>query len=243
MRLVARKDEIVTEDNGFGRTTWRADKKAEARFDEHFSPYIDMYEKPSGLKTFVFDDLINKMNLKAQQGTKLFVIDNMMKLTADQHDPFKAQKKIINDLKEFAVKTGSHIILIAHPKKGEGDQSVSGALEQENTADTILRFKRISDPSVLKFPKEFEDAEKSKITALVTIEKVRDGGTYNTMYMEFCNTKQANTEITYLDDVIERVDKYEGMYSRAPQACENRGGVNVNNVYNAPTPDFEDDDF
>ena len=243
VRLTARKDEIIGEDNGYGRKTFRACDSVEKRFDNFYSPYIEFYSLKEKKSKTLFDDLFYKMKLSAQDGTKLFVIDNMMILTADQPDTFKAQKKIISDLKTFAVKYEAHIILIAHPKKGEGDQSISGALEQENTADTILRFKRVYEPSKLKVPSEFEQAEKNKITAMVTNEKVRDGGTGHNMYLEFDPKTQSNKEIIYLEDLKHLMGNYEGMYSRLPQVCEDRGGVNINGIENNPLPSVADEDY
>jgi len=152
------------------------------------------------------------MVIKARQGTVLFVIDNMMKLTADQKETFKAQQVIISKLKEFAVHFKIHIILICHPKKD--GTSISGAMEIENTADTILKFHRIC---LSETDDGISEEELNRVTAMVTNEKVRDGGKAQTMYMEFDATKQANIEIVYLPDLYRRAQDYKigGYYSRA----------------------------
>ncbi len=229
-RIIAREGEIESSDNGYGRTVWYANDLAEERFDKHYAPYIDMYVKPIDLKIPVFEDLISRMTDKAKQGVKLFVIDNMMKLTADQKNTNTAQIMIIAKLKEFADYYNVHIVLIAHPRKGDGDQSVSGAMEQENTADTILRFKRIFSASGLGKEDNFPSAESHKVTAVVLNEKVRNGGKQYPMYMEFDEIRQINIDISYLPELETIADEYreDGKYSRTARVCEDRNGVNVN---------------
>lgn len=216
-RLVANDDEIVTSDNGYGRTIWSAGPGAEKRYDETLGVFIDMYVKPLRLSIPVFTDLLSRMTDKARQGTKLFIIDNMMKLTADHPDTNRAQQSIVSSLKEFCDYHGANIVLICHPRKGDGDQSVSGAMEQENTADTILRFKRIFDQSSIADNKDdFPPHELPNVTAVVINEKVRDGGKDNMMYMEFDHVRQANVEITYIEEIKDMSRDYQdtGYYSR-----------------------------
>ena len=216
-RLIANADEIKTYDNGYGRTVWSANEEAERRYDEQLGRFIDMYEKPLRLAVPVFEDLISRMTDKARLGCKLFVIDNMMKLTADQYDTFKAQQMIVTKLKEFADYHGVHIVLIAHPKKGEGAQSISGAMEQENTADTILRFTRIFDTGAIADNKdEFPPHELEHVTAMVTCEKVRNGGKDHAMYMQFDPVREANIEIVYLEEIkdLAREMQEDGYYCR-----------------------------
>ncbi len=221
-RLIAREDEIITSDNGYGRTIWSAGPGAEERYNNTVGKNIDMYVKPLRLSMPVFDDLISRMTDKARQGTKLFIIDNMMKLTADQYDTFKAQQSIVAKLKEFCDYHDASIVLIAHPKKGDGDQSVSGAMEQENTADTILRFKRVFGSDGLSSNQDdFPPHELPNVTAVVINEKVRDGGKDHMMYMEFDHVRQANIEIVYIDNIRDMAKDYQdtGYYSRPATYC------------------------
>lgn len=210
-RLVAKDGELTVTDNSFGRTDWFANSKAKKRYNDTIARFIDFYQKPLLLKGYVFDSILSEMTIKARQGTVLFVIDNMMKLTADQEDVFKAQKVIISKLKEFAVHFKIHIILICHPRKD--GHSVSGSMEQENTADTILKFQRVL-PGTLE--SELSQMESEKITAIVTNEKVRDGGQDKTMYMEFDPTRQANIEIVYIASLYRMAAEYkkDDFYSR-----------------------------
>jgi len=211
-RLVAQEGELNTTDNGYERQDWYANDLAKLRYEREVAQYIDFYNKPLDLKGTVFDSLMSEMLIKARQGSVLYVIDNMMKLTADQFDVFKSQKTIIAKLKEFAVHFKVHIILICHPRKD--GHSVSGSMEQENTADTILKFQRVFG---LSSEEGISDLELKNVTAMVTNEKVRDGGKAHTMYMEFDPVKQANIEIVYLPDLYRRAQDYKigGYYSRA----------------------------
>lgn len=214
-RLIAQKGELLPYDNGYGRTDYMANDKVKERFNTYVAPFIDFYNKPLKMNRTVFDSIINEMTIKARQGAKLFVIDNMMKLTADQREVFKAQQMIICKLKEFAVHFRTHIILIAHPKKD--GTSVSGAMEQENTADTILNFQRLFQSLNESEVKEhISQRDLDKVTALVTNEKVRDGGTSHTMYMQFDPVKQANIDIVYLPSLFNTAAEYceNGYYSR-----------------------------
>jgi hypothetical protein len=210
-RLVAQEGELNTTDNGYGRTDWYANDKAKARYDREFARFIDFYNKPLNLVGHVFNSLLSEMTIKARQGSVLFVIDNMMKLTADHKETFKAQQVIISKLKEFAVHFKVHVILICHPKKD--GTSISGAMEIENTADTILKFNRVFG---LTDEDGISDLSLKNVTAIVTNEKIRDGGKMNTMYMEFNPTKEANEEIVYIPELYQMAADYKrnGYYSR-----------------------------
>ena len=210
-RLVAEKGELSTTDNGYGRTDWYANELAKLRFDRDVAKYIDFYNKPLNLSGHVFDSLISEMTIKARQGSVLFVIDNLMTITADQGETLKAQKMIISKIKDFAVHFKVHIILICHPNK-EGT-SISGAMEIENTGDTILKFHRVC---LEETEDNISPLELRKVTAMVTNEKIRDGGVGHTMYMEFDPIRQANIEIVYIPEIYEMAADYKrnGYYSR-----------------------------
>jgi len=216
VRLVATSDEVDKMDNGYGRTTWLATKEAQDRFNQEYQNYISMYIKPLALDVPVFTDLLCRMREQAKLGVRLFVIDNMMKLTTDQANTLDAQKRIIADLKEFAVRSDTVIVLICHPRKGDGDQSISGAQEQENTADTILRFSRCD--GVPASQKDFPQQDSAKVTAKVVCDKIRNGGTMHPMYFEFDHERQANIEVVYLPDIKWSADQYmkDGFFSRSP---------------------------
>ncbi len=216
VRLLANKDELLPYDNGYGRTMWDVKESAIMRYNQTLGKNIDMYVKPLRLPVPVFDDLMSRMTDKARLGCKFFLVDNMMKLTVDQFDTFKAQQQIVARLKEFADTFGVYVCIICHPKAGEGEQKISGAQEQENTADTILRFKRTFALADKEVHNDFPAGELPNVSAMVTVEKVRNGGKEYPMYMAFDGTRQANIEITYLDEIAENAKDYQdcGYFSR-----------------------------
>ena len=192
--------------------------------EDFFSSHIEQTQQ----------DLFNQMRVKASHGCKLYVIDNMMKLTADQDNVNKAQCYIISKLKEFAVNYQVHVVIIAHPKKGDGDQSVSGAMEQENTVDTILRFKRVFTTDGLEKGTQFPASQLRRVTALVVNEKVRNGGTQHKMFMEFDHVRQANIDLAYLPNVESLTNSLykDHLYSRFTTNVDDLGGGGVNsNVF------------
>ena len=234
IRLIAEPDEMIEEDNGYGRTIYRPNEQAEDRYNKEYGEFVDMYVKPLDLKIPVFEDLFRQMRTKASHGCKLYVIDNMMKLTADQDNVNKAQCYIISKLKEFAVNYQVHVVIIAHPKKGDGDQSVSGAMEQENTVDTILRFKRVFTTDGLEKGTKFPASQLRRVTALVLNEKVRNGGTQHKIFMEFDHVRQANIDLAYLPEVESLTNSLykDHLYSRFTTNVDDFGGRGVNpNVF------------
>jgi hypothetical protein len=100
---------------------------------------------------------------------------------------FSEQKQIALALKQFCEETKTHVILIAHPKKGEGNQDVSGATEVINLADTILRYMRLTDEDKSKLIKDNPEKESyyKKVSAQLVVEKIRDEGRSKTAYFEW----------------------------------------------------------
>jgi len=79
-------------------------------------------------------------------GTRLFIIDNLMKLEVGMGEDLNSkQGDIIDTLKNFASALNVHIILVAHPKKGESSlnsESISGSQKIANTVDNLVSFQR-----------------------------------------------------------------------------------------------------
>jgi hypothetical protein len=107
-------------------------------------------------------------------------------------------------------------------------------MEQENTADTILRFKRILSADAVKDDR-MPMNEKEKVTATVRNEKGRDGATDKIMYMEFDHVRQANIDIAYLPEIQEMAQDYQegGMFSRpVDDFVKNMNSQSVNGTQN-----------
>lgn len=121
--------------------------------------YIDKWIKD---KLFIYtddslttdeDQLLLDMNKMANQGVKVFIIDNLMKI--DLKDSYKneymAQKIFVNKLKNFARKYGAIVHLVAHPRKPQQGNSkvtkfdVAGTGDITNLADYAIAIKKNSE--------------------------------------------------------------------------------------------------
>jgi len=150
------------------------------------------------------------------------MIDNLMVLTSSYGAGGKelaAQKRIVASLKVFALEYGVHVLLLAHPKKGEGFQSVGGSGNIENTCDTLLRYVRVKGDAARQMSEasELPCAEVENISAVVLNEKVRDEGEDNIMFLEWDSTKGMVRDVAYIPGLRECADRYEkqGFFSRS----------------------------
>lgn len=128
--------------------------------------YIDKWIKD---KLYVYTDdsitteetqLLQDMNRFANQGIKVFVIDNLMKI--DLQDSYKneymAQKVFVNKLKNFARKYGAIVHLVVHPRKPQQGNSkvtkfdIAGSGDITNLADYAIAIKKNSDGERAKDP-------------------------------------------------------------------------------------------
>lgn len=96
----------------------------------------------------VGDAIIRVFTMCARRyGCKLFIVDNLMCITAGQEEELRAQTKFAAALKKFAVKFKVHVLLIAHPRKqkpGElfTNDSVSGSANITNVADNVINIEK-----------------------------------------------------------------------------------------------------
>ena len=196
--LTAMKHEIVSRPNLAGRQIFYPSEAAIQRFERDFGGYIsicgtEIAKDPVDL----FKTLLGRMEAHAGKNTgKLYVIDNVMILNnAPGSRKFTEQKEIFQRMKEFAKKFRCHVLMIAHPKKGEGFQTTSGIADQENLVDTILRYVRV-DPDATLNAEFVPGHEREKISACVVNEKVRDKGTSLDMFLEYQPEIGAVREVT-----------------------------------------------
>lgn len=123
-------------------------------------------------------------------GIKQFVIDSLMKCGIAEDD-YNGQKIFIERLCDFAARTGAHVHLIAHPRKGEDENRVPGKLDVKGTGaisdlafnsfivwrnkrkETILRASRNGEPVELPKGVTLEDVE-NEADATLTIDKSRN---------------------------------------------------------------------
>lgn len=81
-------------------------------------------------------------------GTQLLVFDNKMAMMLDSYDGDKNEKEagLINELKDFAISSKLHIILVCHPRKEQvllRMESIAGNSDLYNAASNVLLCHRV----------------------------------------------------------------------------------------------------
>jgi twinkle protein len=61
-------------------------------------------------------------------GIGLFVVDSLSKCGIDEDD-YNGQKQLVERLKDFTLDTNAHVLLIAHPRKGAGEDEQPGKMD------------------------------------------------------------------------------------------------------------------
>jgi len=117
--------------------------------------------------------------------------------------------------------------LIAHPKSGDGHQKISGAMELENSADSIFRYVRIDDEEKEHLLKKVPDHVKARISAMLFTEKVRDDGSMLISYLEWDSMRGAVYDLNSMHNAKD----YErmGYWTRAVSKYENTDRPNYHN--------------
>jgi twinkle protein len=86
-------------------------------------------------------------------GASMFAVDNVMSTRlkgANDSGFYRAQSNFVGRLVAFAKKTGSHVILCAHPRKTEAKKrldadDISGSGDIANQVDNVLSLERLSE--------------------------------------------------------------------------------------------------
>jgi len=126
-------------------------------------------------------------------GTKLFILDNLMKLESGSDGQLlEAQRIISNTLKVYAEKFACHIILVAHPRKDTEIvtvDSISGSKNLSNIVDTVIIFQRYDNlnESVARplIEKRFDVLDYGLITASMQVGKNRENGWLGSVAMRY----------------------------------------------------------
>ena len=107
---------------------------------------IFLYNNEYGSKwNQLFSDI---KDIVKEKGVKLVIIDNLMSLNICDYDgdKYSQQTQFINDLKEFAKMSNTHIILVCHPRKENGflrKESISGTADLTNLCDNLFIIHRV----------------------------------------------------------------------------------------------------
>lgn len=96
------------------------DDKLKARIQKKLFEYTDFIDCDNEIISF--EDLMRCFYTHVKQGYKLFVVDNIMALTIGAGDKeYSEQADIIYRLVRFAEQWNVHILVLAHPKKSDGE--------------------------------------------------------------------------------------------------------------------------
>jgi len=208
-------DELIDEmDNGAGRKIYTPSEKAIGLFTKTYGNRILFYEDDQKSTINKYDLMKEKMIKCAKRGFKLFIVDNLMVLTIKRQgvkffNKFDEQTRIMDDLKQFAKEHSVHIAMLAHPNAD--DSKVSGAMEVENLADTIIKYKRVDRATAISMSQIYGIAEHEaeKISAVVMSEKVRNHGTSYPMFLEWDAKHGIVVDIAYKEDLKRTSELYK----------------------------------
>jgi len=204
-RLCAEKGEIVKNTGIAGNYIYTPSLQAEERYNKYYSNHIFMADidtiKRNGK---LFKNLLIEMRKMAlHYGVEVFELDNLMVMCEQQGSYlFSEQKNIIISLGAFAEEMNVHVIIVAHPKKGKGEELVSGAAEIENYADTIIRYLRLDDEQKAQLAKKMPSHKLDlleRASARTKVEKIRDDGNKKIGWFEWDAVKGAVYDISDLD--------------------------------------------
>ena len=138
---------------------WTPNKELIDRYNDNFSPYISSFNCGHLQGGDRLKKLYEWIRFESSiYDTRLFIVDNLMKLEVGMGDNLNAaQGDIVDTLKNITAGLNVHIILVAHPKKGQAtlnNESVSGTQKLANTVDNVISFERFD---------KMEDAQAQKI--------------------------------------------------------------------------------
>jgi len=199
-QICATREDISSRKNIGGRVVYSVSKQAEIRFNQTYGQNIfitdaDTLNKEAKIANIsLFDKLLKEMEKMALSGVKMFLLDNLMILCSESGSKLnQEQKKIAIALKKFSKTFDVFVLLVAHPRGGEGQQRISGAQEIQNLADTILRYIRLNDENKAILLKNIKvSAEvKERCSALIVTEKIRKNGTKYICCLEWEETTGA----------------------------------------------------
>ena len=94
-------------------------------------------------------------NVIKQYGVRLICVDNLMtamETVTDNSNLYLAQSNFVGNLKKIAVRHNVVIVLVAHPRKSNGDftnDDVAGSGDITNKVDVVMSYQRCEDSEEL----------------------------------------------------------------------------------------------
>lgn len=143
---------ITVTENRFGDPQYSVDDEVLKRIGDWYRGRAFIYDNGylvDGSEYETLPDTIEKVITR--HNVQLICIDNLMtamERVTDQNNLYLAQSNFVGKLKALAVKYSVVILLVAHPRKGDGldeNDLVSGSSDITNKADIVLRYQRGDD--------------------------------------------------------------------------------------------------
>lgn len=142
-------------DRGRGKKVPFVAPNVAARIQEYLTDKVYIFNNTEVYGKPIHEAIMDMFDLAVRRyGCRLLVVDNLMSCLCEEDEELKAQTKFIATLKSFAVKTRTHVIVVAHPRKEKAGipltkSSVAGSANIVNLADNAVAISR-SDITILK---------------------------------------------------------------------------------------------
>jgi twinkle protein len=165
----------------FGETRWFVRASAEQKIRKWLGEKLVLYDntKAGSSERNTIIKCFNES--RAYYGSDLFFVDNLMTARYDIEDndnALRTQANFAANLMDFARTNNVHVVLVAHPKKGEYadiKESVAGMLDITNMAEIVLQVRKPT-------PKDLAD---QICDSVITVAKNREYGDLGTLYFTF----------------------------------------------------------
>ena len=165
----------------FGETRYHVSNYAEGRIRAWLGESLILYDNTKN-KSSERNSILERFQLaRTYYGCNLFFVDNLMtaKYAIDSdRDYYRAQSNFAGQLVDFAQEQAVHVVLIAHPRKGDsGDinDDVSGSGDITNRASNVMQVKRLEEA----------ESRKEGCGTIIAVAKNRDWGKYGKMRMNY----------------------------------------------------------
>ena len=151
---------VATRENEFGDKWYLVPDETAKRIEQWYYDNVFIYDNNSVDSEDEFESLLETVEQAVQRyGINLVCIDNLMTaLDIDlKDDLYRSQSKFVHRLKKLASKYGVAVLLVAHPRKRQGDienDDVSGSADITNRVDVVMSYSRARD----------EEAHDSEVT-------------------------------------------------------------------------------
>lgn len=145
---------IKTSQNQFGDDVYTLPSETADRIAEWYRNSAYIYDNNAIDNEDEFEGILDTVERGIQRyGINFVCIDNLMTaLDVDiKDDLYRSQSKFVQRLKKIATKYDVAVLLVAHPKKTQGDFSnddVSGSGDITNRVDVVMSYSRPKDDDV-----------------------------------------------------------------------------------------------